>query len=255
MLKTNRKDLIKLFRKLGVKKGDTVLIHTSTLSLGKLEGGLNTLHQSLLSLLSNQGNIIVPTFTYSFRRKKIFNINKSNCCKSMGIYPEYFRNLKDAVRSADPLFSMCCIGPDANELMRRESNCSFGKNSVFEKIVKKNALIIGLGITYTIGFPIFMYLEKKGKVDYRIDKKFFGYSINKKKRKFKDSIIHFARNEKKFPELIINREKVGKMLEKKKICKNLKFKYGRAISFRTLSFEKENLKLLKKNPNVFVEKK
>ena len=173
----------------------------------------------------------------------------------MGIYPEYFRNLKDAVRSADPLFSMCCIGPDANELMRRESNCSFGKNSVFEKIVKKNALIIGLGITYTIGFPIFMYLEKKGKVDYRIDKKFFGYSINKKKRKFKDSIIHFARNEKKFPELIINREKVGKMLEKKKICKNLKFKYGRAISFRTLSFEKENLKLLKKNPNVFVEKK
>ena len=255
MLKTTKKELVRLFKNLGVKKRDTVLIHTSILSLGNLEGGLKAFHNALLSLISNQGNIIVPSFTYSFRRKKIFDIIKSNCCKSIGVYPEYFRNLKNVVRSADPLFSMCCMGPDAKILMRRETNHSFGKKSVFEKIIKKNALIIGLGITYTTGFPIFMALEKKGKVDYRKDKKFFGYSVDKKKRKFQDMAIHFARDEKKFPKLIINREKVGKILEKKKICKNIKFKYGRAISFRTLPFEKENIKLLRNNPDIFVERK
>ena len=30
------------------------------------------------------------------------------------------RNLKNSIRSEDPLFSMSCIGPDAKTLMKRE---------------------------------------------------------------------------------------------------------------------------------------
>ena len=255
MLTTNKIELRDLFIKLGVRKGDTILIHTSLLTLGKLKGGLKTFHNVLLKLVSKKGNIIVPTFTYSFRRNKVFNVKKSKSCKSIGIYPEYVRNLKNSIRSEDPLFSMSCIGPDAKNLMKRETNSSFGRKSIFEKIIKRNSLIIGLGITYSTGFPIFMAIEKKAKVIYRKNTKFHGFSVKKNNQKFKDFVIHFSRNEKKFPNLIINREKVGKILEKKKICKNIKFKYGRAISFRTIPFEKENLKLLKKNPNIFVEKK
>ena len=73
MLTTN-KIVKRLFIKLGVRKGDTILIHTSLLTLGKLKGGLKTFHNVLLKLVSKKGNIIVPTFTYSFRRNKVFNV-------------------------------------------------------------------------------------------------------------------------------------------------------------------------------------
>ena len=88
MLTTNKIELRDLFIKLGVRKGDTNLIHTSLLTLGKLKGGLKTFHNVLLKLVSKKA-IIVPTFTYSFRRNKVFNVKKSKSCKSIGIYPEY----------------------------------------------------------------------------------------------------------------------------------------------------------------------
>ena len=131
MLTTNKIELRDLFIKLGVRKGDTILIHTSLLTLGKLKGGLKTFHNVLLKLVSKKGNIIVPTFTYSFRRNKVFNVKKSKSCKSIGIYPEYVRNLKNSIRSEDPLFSMSCIGPDAKESHEKRNQLFFWKKIDF----------------------------------------------------------------------------------------------------------------------------
>ena len=63
--------------------------------------------------------------------------------------------------------------------------------------MKRNSLVIGLGITYSTGFPIFMAIEKKAKVIYRKNTKFHGFSVKKNNQKFKDFVIHFSRNEKK----------------------------------------------------------
>ena len=253
MLKTSKQELKLLFKKLGFRKNDTVLVHSSILSLGILSGGIETLHNSLIETLGPKGNLIVPAFTFSFRRKKIFNIDKSKCCKSVGNYPEYFRNLTNSIRSSDPLFSMSCIGPDAKFLMKRETKNCFGDKTVFDKLIKKNCLVLGLGIKYSTGFPIFMHVEKKAKVKYRKNVTFKGITINSKNKKIKDEAVHFARDEKNFPRIIIDREKVGKLLEKKKISKNLKFKYGRAIAFKSLPFFKLNMNLLKKNPDIFIK--
>tara|TARA_Y100000591_G_C21698434_1_gene626995 strand:- start:28 stop:795 length:768 start_codon:yes stop_codon:yes gene_type:complete len=255
MLKTSKFELKKLLKKLGLKKNDTVLVHSSFLSLGIVTGGIETLHNSLIETLGPKGNLIVPTFTFSFRRNKIFNFHKTKCCKSVGVYPEYFRRLSNSIRSADPLFSMCCIGPDAKLLMKRETKNCFGDKSIFDKLVKKNCLVLGLGIRYSTGFPIFMHVEKKANVRYRKNTIFTGVTISSNYKKIKDKAVHFARDEKNFPRIVIDREEVGKILEKKKISKNLRFKYGRAISFRSLPFLKTNLKLLKKYPDIFIKKK
>ena len=137
--------------------------------------------------------------------------------------------------------------------MKRETNNCFGENSTFDKIVKKNALIIGLGITYSTGLPIFMHEEKVAKVFYRKNLTLKGFIVNYNKKKVKGTAIHFARFEKKFPNLVVDRENVGKILEKKKISKKIKFKYGQVISFRDKPFINETVKLLKNNPKIFIK--
>ena len=63
---------------------------------------------------------------------------------------------------------------------------------------------------------ILNFFSKKAKVKYRKNVTFKGITINSKNKKIKDEAVHFARDEKNFPRIIIDREKVGKLLEKKK---------------------------------------
>ena len=69
MLTTNKIELRDLFIKLGVRKGDTILIHTSLLTLGKLKGGLKTFHNVLLKLVSKKRQYYSSNF-YIFIQKK-----------------------------------------------------------------------------------------------------------------------------------------------------------------------------------------
>ena len=112
---------------------------------------------------------------------------------------------------------MSCIGPDSKKLMKRDSNNCFGKKSTFDKIVKKNSLVVGLGISYSTGLPIFMHAEKIAKVFYRQNLKLKGFIIrHDKKRESEGTQIILQGVKKKYPNLIIDRENVGKILEKKK---------------------------------------
>ena len=253
MLTTKKSELIKVFKKAGLKTGDTILIHSSIFFLGRLQDGLDTLYYSIRNIIGPTGNVIVPNFTYSFRRKKIFNVYKSQSCKSIGIFSEFLRKKKNSVRSLDPLFSMSCIGPDSKKLMKRDSNNCFGKKSTFDKIVKKNSLVVGLGISYSTGLPIFMHAEKIAKVFYRQNLKLKGFIIRHDKKKVRGYANNIDKCKKKYPNLTIDRENVGKILEKKMISKKIRFKYGNIISFRAKPFINETVKLLKKNPRIFIK--
>ena len=94
-----------------------------------------------------------------------------------------------------------------------------GKNQHLIKLSKKNSLVVGLGISYSTGLPIFMHAEKIAKVFYRQNLKLKGFIIRHDKKRVRGYANHFARCEKKYPNLIIDRENVGKILEKKRSVK------------------------------------
>ena len=100
-----------------------------------------------------------------------------------------FKKKKNSERSLDPLFSMSCIGPDSKKLMKRDSNNCFGKKSTFDKIVKKNSLVVGLGISYSTGLPIFMHAEKIAKVFYRQNLNLKGFIIRHDKKRVRGTQI------------------------------------------------------------------
>ena len=49
---------------LGLKKGDSILIHSAFKSMGHVEGGIETFIDAVLSVIGDTGTLIVPTITW-----------------------------------------------------------------------------------------------------------------------------------------------------------------------------------------------
>jgi len=253
MIKTSEEDVSKLLDNLGVKKNDTVMIHSALYTLGYIQNGIDGFYKALRKKIGKDGTIIVPTFTYSFRRNQIFDVRKTKVPNEIGVFSEFLRNRKGIVRSIDPLFSMAAEGPKAEYLMRRESIHSFGENSIYKKIFKENTLILGFGINYSTGFAAFMHLEKLADVDYRYNLELKGISIDNDGNKYNDKAIHFARNEKLYPNGKTNREPIGHKMEDEGISKYINYGSGKHISIRTNSFEDFILNQLIKRQHIMFE--
>jgi aminoglycoside 3-N-acetyltransferase len=254
MTKTSIKDIEELIVGLGFQRKDRVMVHSSLFSLGIIENGVEGFHHALLNVIGEEGTIIVPTFTHSFRQGKVFNILETPSEKSLGMYAEYIRKLKGAVRSSDPLFSMAAFGPDAQELMIRTSINCFGKGSVYERLFEANVRYLALGITYSTGLSAFMHLERLANVPYRKELCLEGRSIDTDGKEFDDSAIHFARDENEFYQTgRTNREPMGAMLEEAGVSVAANFKNGRHFALSSKPFEEFVLNKLKDNPMIMFE--
>ena len=51
-------------RAIGVREGDSILIHSSYKSMGGIEGGIKTLIDALLAVIGDKGTLIAPTLTF-----------------------------------------------------------------------------------------------------------------------------------------------------------------------------------------------
>ena len=142
-------DLIKI----GLQKGDSVLVHSGLSKIGFVEGGAKTVVDSLFEVVGGTGNLLFPAFPTLGRSKDyliehpFFDIKKTT--SQMGIISEYFRNIDGVFRSFHPTDSVCAIGP----LAEYYTNTHFGQltpyneNSPFRKLCDKHGKILMLGTT------------------------------------------------------------------------------------------------------------
>lgn len=172
----NSRDIISALYAIGLKKGDIVFGHSNIGFFGIPEEGktveiaFKTILNSFFEVIGKEGTLIVPTFTYSFPKNKIFNPDEtpSEC----GIFTEMFRKRPDAFRSEDPCISIAAIGNKAEELTKNISNNSYGIGSFFERFYKGNGVICNMN--FDAGSTFVHYVEREMKVPYRFDKTFTG---------------------------------------------------------------------------------
>ena len=185
------KDLTKSIEKVDIKKGDSVFLTTNIALIGtpltkkkdKIKLKSEWLLKSIKKIIGNKGNIFVPTYSYTFssKKKKTFIPHKTK--SKIGYFPNFFLKNK-IIRSIDPMVSVSGLGPMVKNILLNTSYTSYGKNSVFERMLKiKNlkCLTIGLGINW---IPFVHYLDWLNKVPFRYDKYFKGYIKLKNKNKF-----------------------------------------------------------------------
>lgn len=145
--------LITDLKKIGLTKGDSVLVHSSLSKIGFVEGGAVTVVDALREVVGESGTLLFPAFPAKGKNKThlestpFFDVAATP--SQMGSITEYFRKLPDVYRSFHPTDSVCALGP----LATYYTNTHFGQltpyneNSPFRKLCHKNGKILMLGTT------------------------------------------------------------------------------------------------------------
>jgi aminopeptidase-like protein/aminoglycoside N3'-acetyltransferase len=170
----------------GVRAGDVLFVEMSLPRIGQVKDTSSmgeTCRETLAALLEvigPEGTLFVPAFTFSFEMRKEFDPVKSPVLtgdwRDSSEFAEIALRHSDAVRSEDPLYSVVGIGPIANQLLINLPNTSFGRDSVFERLLKLNArlCLIGVDLQHSI---LFDFLEESAGVPWRYKKLFTGRVI------------------------------------------------------------------------------
>ena len=254
MIVTTKVEIQNILKQLGVASGDILMLHSSTYSLGQIEGGMGGLLNAIIDYLGEDGGLIVPTFSYSFRRNQVFDVMNTIASKDMGSFSEFVRNSDASFRSSDPLFSIAAIGERIRPLLQRTSKNCFGEGSIYNELFNQDIKFMGMGISYSTGMSGFMNIERLAEVPYRFEKTFYGQIIMSDKSTVDDHAIHYIRDEENFDFSKMNREEMGLKLEKKGIAKNLSYGYGKHFCLEGKNWRDFVFEELLKNPFCMLQK-
>ena len=220
MWKVDSSQLATLWKELGISTGMVVMCHSFLASLGRVVPGPEVVLDTLLEQLGRAGTFVVPTFSYSYFRNKVYDVENSP--STVGVLGDLVRTRRSAIRSLDPNFSMAAIGEKAEFLMTRESHHSVGRGSIYDKLMKADVQILLLGVDYS-SLALFMHLEKVHGVSYRYDKEFTGIT-RFSGRTFSDDAVHFVRDLELNP--VSYRNRVGALIDQEPDCVRRPFAYG-----------------------------
>ncbi|MCP4143294.1 MAG: AAC(3) family N-acetyltransferase [Chloroflexi bacterium] len=165
-------NLVEGFRGLGVKTGDTLLVHSSYKSFGGVDGGPQTVINALLEVLGEEGTLVMPTFNFSFCKGKPWNARETR--SQMGAITNLVRTDPRAKQVFHPIYSFAVIGKHAEAFGAIREKSSYGPNSAFAKLCELDGKIMVVGLSYNNSMTFFHHIEEMEGVDYRYLKDFTG---------------------------------------------------------------------------------
>jgi len=179
----SRADLVNGLKLAGLRPGDTVFFQVSHVTLGSGECGsfgkpaCELLYSAMRVVIGAKGTILVPAFSFSFDRNGDFDVGATPSVQgpwsSSGDFLEYFRLLPGVVRSADPILSVAGIGPTAEKLLTRLPSTSYGRDCLYERLLKCDGKICGIGVGLA-ETPFLHYFEENVGAPFRYKKLFTG---------------------------------------------------------------------------------
>jgi len=157
-----KEDIKKGLMRVGLEGGDTVLVHSSLSSFGYVEGGADTVINSLIEVVGDKGIVAVPSFSFSLKKDgSIFDV--ANTRSEMGKISEALRCKKNSYRSHHLTHSVSALGYRARELTRTHSVTPCGKESPFRKLINlERGYILLLGVSQNVNTTFHTIEEEKG---------------------------------------------------------------------------------------------
>lgn len=163
-----KEDLVRAFRECGLREGQHIFVHTSLSKLGFVVGGAETLIQSLLEIVGEEGTLMMPSQTWKnldpstgvhgdvpMEWWPIIRENWPPYDKEitpaigMGVVAEVFRKWPGAKRSDHPARSVAAVGKYAEYLTQNHDLCNiFGKDSPLDKLYRLHGHVLLIGVGY-----------------------------------------------------------------------------------------------------------
>lgn len=144
-----KEQLIDDLKKMGLKRADAIMIHSSMKSIGSVEGGGETVIDAFLEYFS-EGLVMMPAHTWAQMGPEyaIFDPATEPAC--VGLLPNLFLKRKGAVRSLHPTHSIVAYGERATEYIAGEENCTTPctPGGCWDRLREINAKILLVGVTH-----------------------------------------------------------------------------------------------------------
>ncbi len=157
--------LAEALSKLGVKQGDTLLVHSALSKLGYLENGAKTAIEALRKAVGDNGTFLAPAFTrpyISFEGSVNKNLNfrpydtrEEGELRDKGVYtgvlPRTMLKEKGSKRSGHVSHEWVALGKDAEACVSDQGflDTPTGKGSPLEHALKRNGSVVFLGCSIT----------------------------------------------------------------------------------------------------------
>ena len=163
-----KEDIIKELKKTGLKRNDTVIVHTSLKSMGYVCGGAQAVIEALIDVIGNDGTIMMPAQSWKNldpedgvhwdADENDWQIIRDNWpaydknitpTNTMGAVAEMFRQWPGCLRSDHPARSVCAYGKHA-EYLTKDHDISniFGEGSPIARLYELDGKVLLLGVGY-----------------------------------------------------------------------------------------------------------
>ncbi len=244
--------LIKGLSEIGIKKGDTVFVHSSLKSMGEVEGGALTVINALKEVIGEEGTLLFPAFSFSVCSSKYFSYNDTPSC--VGFISETFRKLDGVVRSMHPTHSASAYGKNAIEITKDHylDETPVGANSPLRKLPKYNGKILMLGCPFASN--TFMHgMEEVANVKYALKEYADEYTlVDKDGNETKKSIKghNFVRKE---GNIIQHYERALDVLEPNVDYFISDIHGAKCALIDTVALEKKSVQKMKEDPYYFID--
>jgi aminoglycoside 3-N-acetyltransferase len=171
-------ELTEGFRRLGLREGDSVIMHASLESFGIVDGGAAMVLYRLLGVLGKKGTLLMPAFTSITRHSRTHdNYTKPGCwCegkesrhvpfipelqpdKNIGAIAHRLCSWPASRRSRHPAYSFVAVGNHGDEIVR-----DYGLEDPLmpvKQFLKHDPLMLKIGVDFSSIIPIHIAEEHK----------------------------------------------------------------------------------------------
>jgi aminoglycoside 3-N-acetyltransferase len=149
----SKDDIVQDLLKIGIQKGDVLMVHSSLSKIGYVYGGAISIIEALIEVVGAEGHILMPNSPNdSFQLTYIQTITEFDVLRTpskLGVISECFRTFPGAKRSAHPTDPVSCFGPQKEYFVDSHFGnlTPYNENSPFYKVIEKRGKILYLGVT------------------------------------------------------------------------------------------------------------
>jgi aminoglycoside N3'-acetyltransferase len=181
MLRATQHQLVAALERVGISRGEGLLVHSALQFLGQPEGGVELYLHALSAVLDGpdavpdrleSGTLAVPAFNFAFARGEPYD-PKVTPTLGMGAFSETVRLMPEARRTPHPMQSLATVGRWADDLAGRDTPSAFDSGSAFERMLELDFKLLLLGADIQ-AVSMLHYCEQRRQVPYRFWKEFRG---------------------------------------------------------------------------------
>ena len=194
MKTVTRNDIAAAFAAVGIRPGDTLMLHSDIARIGPVAGAkdrnglLDAWLGGIRDALGAGGTLVVLTSTEAYARSNTPFIYEESPSEQ-GVLADHVRQQPGALRSMHPLFSLTALGPGADAICAGVAPTGYGHESPFDRLHRENAWIACLGVDL-LAMSFTHHIEQMFGVPYgytkewrapiwraseRIDRRFFAF--------------------------------------------------------------------------------